>query len=100
MTGGTLILQSDLKLFITSKYSVLKGDVHTRTQIGTFHRAIVGTSAASAASEQISENISENVTHIRTGEIKASEASCSATASVFKSSVTKLVVLSSLVRVT
>ena len=59
-----------------------------------------GAATRTLAVEHTAKHISENVTHIRTGEIKASEASCSATASVFKSSVAKLVVLSSLVRVT
>ena len=100
MTGSTFIFQSNLKFFLTAKYSILKGDIHACTQVCTLHRSIIGTSAASAASKQISENISEDITHVCAGEIKAAETACSATAAVFKSGMTKLIILSSLVRVT
>ena len=100
MAGGTLILQSDLKFFVTAKYGIFKSNIDAGTEICTFHWTIIGTSAASTTAKQVPKDVSENIAHIGTGEIKAAEAACSATASVFKGCMTKLVILSSLIRVT
>ena len=97
VTGGAFILQNNFQFLFTAKYSLFKSNVYSCSKVCAAHRAIIGTSSASAA-KQISENISENVSHICAVKVKTAEAAGSASA-VFKGRVTKLVILLSFIRV-
>ena len=92
MAGFTLILQIQIQLFFASEYCLFKGNPYRCPDIGTFHRSIVCTSAATA-SEKISENITKDISHIAAVEIKAAESS-GTSAALFKRSMSELIILS------
>ena len=92
-----LILQCQFYFLIHAKNSFFKGDPHTGTDIGTLHGTIIS-SGASASSKEIPKDVTENITKICRIKIKAAKAT--ATGSSIKGCMTKLIVLSSLFRIT
>ena len=100
MTCSTFILQNDLQFFLASENRFLKSNVHTCTKVGALHRSVVGPSGSASAAEKVSEDISEDVSHVGSIKIETTESTGTATCSTLKSSMTKLIILSSLLRVT
>ena len=101
MTGCTLFFIVDLNFLLTAEYSLFKGNANRGSHIGTTHRAIIlAAAAASSATEDISEDISEDVSHVGSVEIKTTESTGTAACAALECSMTELVILSSLLRVT
>ena len=95
MTSRTFILQIEFKLFVYAKARFLQCNpdlgAHIRSSYGS-----VRISPAASASKQIAENIPKDIPHIHSRKIK----STGACAAIFKSSVPKLVILSSFICIT
>ena len=66
---------------------------------GTAHRTIVLAAAASSAAENVPEDITEDVSHIGSIEIEAAKSTGTAACAALECGMTKLVILSSLLRV-
>ena len=101
MTGCTLFFIVDLNFLLTAKHCLLEGNADCCPYIGTAHRTVILAAAtASSAAEDISEDISEDVSHVGSVEIKTTESTGTAACAALECSMTELVILSSLLRVT
>ena len=99
MTGRALFFVIDLNFLLTAKYGFLKGNADRSSYIGTAHRTIVLAAAASSAAENVPEDITEDVSHIGSIEIEAAKSTGTAACAALECGMTKLVILSSLLRV-
>ena len=95
MTGLTLFLIGKFQFLCASKNCFLKSDPNTQTYIRTFLWTIVCASSGSSAKE-IAKNIAEDIAHIHAGKIKTAG---SATCTAVECGMTKLIILTSLVRI-
>ena len=93
-TCRACLLIVELKLLCAAKYSFLKRNSYTETDICTLCRTI-SSATASSTSEEISENVTKNIPHIHAREIKATGSAACA----IKCCMTKLIILTSLIRI-
>ncbi len=94
VAGGTLILKVQVQFLLRAKYGLFKANSDGSPEICSLHRSVISTSGTTA-SKKITKDITKDIPHIHSAKIEST-----ATGSSLKSRMSKLVILSSLVRIT